>query len=59
MVLEDVARQNAVTERCFPPPWTVEELAACFVVRDHNEQAPDRHRTSRLNTDKYENEFYV
>jgi hypothetical protein len=22
----------------FPPPWTVEELAACFVVRDHNGQ---------------------
>jgi hypothetical protein len=26
--------------RRFPPPWTVEELNdACFVVRDHNEQA--------------------
>jgi hypothetical protein len=23
----------------FPPPWSVEEQAACFVVRDHNEQA--------------------
>jgi hypothetical protein len=22
--------------RRFPPPWTVEELDACFVVRDHN-----------------------
>ena len=22
----------------FPPPWTVEEQAACFVVRDHNGQ---------------------
>jgi hypothetical protein len=22
----------------FPPPWTVEELDACFVVRDHNGQ---------------------
>jgi hypothetical protein len=22
----------------FPPPWTVEELDACFVVRDHNRQ---------------------
>jgi len=21
-------------ERRFPPPWTVEELDACFVVRD-------------------------
>jgi hypothetical protein len=27
-------------ERRFPPPWSVEEYNdACFVVRDHNEQA--------------------
>jgi hypothetical protein len=25
--------------RRFPPPWSVEELAARFVVRDHNGQA--------------------
>ena len=25
--------------RRFPPPWTVEELEACFVVRDHSGQA--------------------
>jgi hypothetical protein len=25
--------------RRFPPPWTVEELDACFVVRDHSGQA--------------------
>jgi hypothetical protein len=25
--------------RRFPPPWTVEELSACFVVRDANGQA--------------------
>jgi hypothetical protein len=25
--------------RRFPPPWTVEEQPACFVVRDHNGQA--------------------
>ena len=24
--------------RRFPPPWSVEEQAACFVVRDHNGQ---------------------
>jgi hypothetical protein len=24
--------------RRFPPPWTVEELEACLVVRDHNGQ---------------------
>jgi hypothetical protein len=23
----------------FPPPWTVEEQSACFVVRDHSGQA--------------------
>jgi hypothetical protein len=22
--------------RRFPPPWSVEEQSACFVVRDHN-----------------------
>jgi hypothetical protein len=25
--------------RRFPPPWSVEEQAACFVVRDHIGQA--------------------
>jgi hypothetical protein len=24
--------------RRFPPPWSVEELDACFIVRDHNGQ---------------------
>jgi hypothetical protein len=28
-----------VPARRFPPPWSVEEQAACFVVRDHNGQA--------------------
>ena len=23
--------------RRFPPPWSVEEQPACFVVRDHND----------------------
>jgi hypothetical protein len=27
-----------MTERRFPPPWSVEELDACFVVRDGNGQ---------------------
>jgi hypothetical protein len=26
--------------RRFLPPWSVEELDACFVVRDHNGQQP-------------------
>jgi len=25
--------------RRFPPPWTVDEQDACFVVRDHDGQA--------------------
>jgi hypothetical protein len=28
-----------MTERRFPPPWSVEEQYACFVVRDANGQA--------------------
>jgi hypothetical protein len=27
-----------VTARRFPPPWSVEELDACFVARDHSGQ---------------------
>src|SRR5215470_1461459 len=27
------------SSRRFPPPWSVEEQEACFVVRDHNKQA--------------------
>ena len=26
-------------QRRFSPPWSVEELDACFVARDHNGQA--------------------
>jgi len=26
--------------RRFPPPWSVEETAACFIVRDSGGQAP-------------------
>ena len=25
--------------RRFPPPWTVEETDACYIVRDHNGQS--------------------
>jgi hypothetical protein len=24
-----------MTERRFPPPWSIDELEACFVARDH------------------------
>jgi hypothetical protein len=27
-----------VLRRRFPPPWSVEELEACFAVRDHDGQ---------------------
>jgi hypothetical protein len=45
--------------RRFPPPWSVEELDACFVVRDHNGQAlayvyfedePGRRSAAKLHT---------
>ena len=33
-------RSNSpMADRRFPPPWTVEETDACFIVRDHNGQA--------------------
>jgi hypothetical protein len=25
--------------RCFPPPWSIEETDACFIIRDDNGQA--------------------
>jgi hypothetical protein len=28
-----------MTERRFPPPWSVEEPDACFIVRDQHGQA--------------------
>jgi hypothetical protein len=32
------AYDGVMPARRFPPPWSVEELAACFVVRDHSGQ---------------------
>jgi hypothetical protein len=31
-----VLRQAGRAERRFPPPWSVEEADACFIVRDAN-----------------------
>jgi hypothetical protein len=28
-----------VPDRHFPPLWSVEEMEACFIVRDHDGQA--------------------
>jgi hypothetical protein len=30
--------------RRFPPPWTVEEQSACYVVRDHNGHSVEGHK---------------
>ena len=29
---------NLMTPRRFPPPWSVEDIDACFVVKDHGGQ---------------------
>jgi hypothetical protein len=34
-----LGNQRTMAARRFPPPWSVEELETCFVVRDHNGQA--------------------
>jgi len=48
-----------MTARRFPPPWSIDELEACFVVRDHSGQAlayvyfedePGRRSASKLLT---------
>jgi hypothetical protein len=37
--IEPLIRINEVpANRRFPPPWTVEELKACFVVKDSSGQ---------------------
>jgi hypothetical protein len=50
---------NRKKTRRFPPPWSVEELDACFVVRDHNgqqlayvyfEEEPGRRSVAKLLT---------
>jgi hypothetical protein len=33
------AGYNNEVSRRFPPPWSIDELEACFVVRDHSGQA--------------------
>ncbi|HTE76224.1 MAG TPA: hypothetical protein VK653_05715 [Xanthobacteraceae bacterium] len=31
-----IAKLPESAARRFPPPWSIEEQSACFVVRDHN-----------------------
>jgi hypothetical protein len=41
--------RSEMTARRFPPPWSVEEQNACFVVRDYNRQPNTQSlRKSRL-----------
>jgi hypothetical protein len=37
--IEDDAETRMPPSRRFPPPWSVEEQSACFVLRDANGQA--------------------
>jgi hypothetical protein len=50
---------DTVLSRHFPPPWTVEETDACFIVKDHTGQSlahvyfedePGRRAAARLMT---------
>jgi hypothetical protein len=41
--IKNLMTNNSLTigggnQRPFPPPWSVEELDACYLVRDHNGQ---------------------
>jgi hypothetical protein len=43
------------SRRCFPLPWSIEELDACFVVKDHDaqqyfEDEPGRRSAAKLLT---------
>jgi hypothetical protein len=39
LTLEDGKRSSRLPKRRFPPPWTVEETDACFIVKDHGGQS--------------------
>jgi hypothetical protein len=38
LFIDSDQKSPLLTARRFPPPWSVEELDECFVVRDHNGQ---------------------
>jgi len=51
--------RHAVSDRRFPPPWSVEELEACFIVKDsagqklafvYYEEEPGRRSAAKLLT---------
>ena len=37
--LHGVVQVQMPSTRRFPPPWSIEESSACFIVRDHDKQA--------------------
>jgi hypothetical protein len=42
------------TNRCFPPPWTVEDIGACFLVKDSSGLAVGRReRSADRKTEQY------
>ena len=52
-------KHQQMTERHFPPPWSVQELEACFIVTDsagqklafiHFEDEPGRRSAAKLLT---------
>jgi len=57
--LEEAMQFSLMHARRFPPPWTVEELEACFVVKDSSgqklgyfyfEEEPGRRSAAKLLT---------
>jgi hypothetical protein len=59
VVASSCYNRSMPSARRLPPPWTIEETAPCFIVRDHNGQAlafvycedePGRRSTGKLLT---------
>jgi hypothetical protein len=48
-----------MSDRRFPPPWSVEEQDACFVVRDYNGQALARDSSQRRESSNLDQEKAV
>jgi hypothetical protein len=55
----EIQKKEPAMTRCFPPPWSVEELEACFIVKDsagqklafiYYEEDPGRRSAAKLLT---------